>query len=101
MTKAEFIDQVVKTNQGKNLNKKVASELIDSIFDAVGGAIKKDRRFAYPGFGTWVVKERAARKGRNPRTGQPIDIKASQTVSFKPAPDLKQGLATPAPKRRK
>jgi DNA-binding protein HU-beta len=97
MTKAEFIDHVVKSSKGSEINKKAAGELIDGIFDAVGEAIKKDQRFSYPGFGTFVVKERAARKGRNPRTGDPIDIEASKTISFKPAPTLKQNLEAPAP----
>ena len=83
MTKAEFIDQVVKTSEEMDLTKKAAGELIDSIFNIVGRAIKKDGRFSYPGFGTFTMKKRAARKGRNPRTGTEIRIKASKTVGFK------------------
>src|SRR5262245_7156268 len=92
MTKAEFIDQVVKTSEEMDLTKKAAGELIDSIFNIVGRAIKKDGRFSYPGFGTFTMKKRAARKGRNPRTGTEIRIKASKTVGFKPAPSLKKTL---------
>src|SRR6266849_834296 len=76
MTKAEFIDQVVKSSEGMDLTTKAAGELIDSIFGIVGKAIKK----------------RAARKGRNPRTGPEIRLKASKTVGFKPAPGLKKAL---------
>ena len=89
MTKAELVDQVVKSSKGMNLSKKAAAEILDSVFDEVGKAIKKDTRFSYPGFGTFTVKRRAARKGRNPRTGAEIRIKASKTVGFKPAPGLK------------
>ena len=92
MTKAELVDQVVKSSKGMNLSKKVAAEILDSVFDEVGKAIKKDTRFSYPGFGTFTVKRRAARKGRNPRTGAEIRIKASKTVGFKPAPGLKGTL---------
>ncbi len=89
MTKAELVDQVVKASKGTNLSKKAAGEILDVVFDEVGKAIKKDTRFSYPGFGTFSVKKRAARKGRNPRTGAEIRIKASKTVGFKPAPGLK------------
>ena len=92
MTKAELVDQVVKASRGSNLSKKAAGEVIDNVFAIVSGAIKKDSRFSYPGFGTFSVKKRAARKGRNPRTGDEIRIKASKTVGFKPAPSLKKKL---------
>ena len=55
-------------------------------------AIKKDKRFTYPGFGTFTVRNRKARKGRNPQTGEEIKINASMTVGFKPAPTLKNSL---------
>jgi DNA-binding protein HU-beta len=92
MTKAELVDQVVKASKGTNLSKKTTADIVDAIFDEVGKAIKKDARFSYPGFGTFTVKRRAARKGRNPRTGAEIRIKASKTVGFKPAPSLKNTL---------
>ncbi len=92
MTKAEFIDQIVKTSAEMDLTKKAAGELIEDIFGIMGKAIKKDGRFSYPGFGTFTMKKRAARKGRNPRTGDPIRIKASKTVGFKAAPGLKKIL---------
>lgn len=92
MTKAEFIDQIVKTSAEMDLTKKAAGELIEDIFSIMGKAIKKDGRFSYPGFGTFTMKKRAARKGRNPRTGDPIRIKASKTVGFKAAPGLKKIL---------
>jgi DNA-binding protein HU-beta len=92
MTKAELVDQVVKASKSTNLSKKAASEIIDVVFETVGKAIKKEARFSYPGFGTFTVKKRAARKGRNPRTGAEIRIKASKTVGFKPAPSLKKTL---------
>jgi len=92
MTKADFVDQVVKASAEANLSKKAAGSLIDDIFGTLGKAIKKDGRFSYPGFGTFTVKKRSARKGRNPRTGAEIKIKASKTVGFKPAPSLKKTL---------
>jgi DNA-binding protein HU-beta len=58
----------------------------------MGEAIKKEARFSYPNFGTFKVTERAARRGRNPRTGAEIEIEASKTVKFAPAPKFKSEL---------
>jgi DNA-binding protein HU-beta len=88
MTKADLIETVA----AKGMTKKAASELVDALFVTIGKSIKKEGRFAYPGFGTWTVRSRKARKGRNPQTGAEIKIKASKTVGFKPAKELKSGL---------
>jgi DNA-binding protein HU-beta len=66
--------------------------VIDATFQAISKTIKKEKRFAYPGFGTFTVRSRKARKGRNPQTGEEIKIKASKTVGFKPSPTLKSSL---------
>lgn len=91
MTKAQLIEAVA-TKAGGQLTKKSAAEVVEALFGTVGKAIKKDGRFSYPGFGTWTVRARKARKGRNPQTGQVITIKASKTVGFKPAKELKGSL---------
>ena len=65
---------------------------VDSLFATISKTIKKDGRFSYPGFGTWTVRQRKARMGRNPQTGAEIKIKASKTVGFKPAKELKADL---------
>ena len=90
MTKADLIQSVAK--QGEGMTKKAAAEMVDALFTTVGKVIKKEGRFSYPGFGTWTVRSRKARKGRNPQTGAEIKIKASKTVGFKPAKELKSGL---------
>jgi DNA-binding protein HU-beta len=89
MTKADLIEAVAKVTK---LNKRAAGEAVDATFEHVARAIKKNRRFRVPGFGTFTVRSRKARIGRNPQTGDEIAIKASRTVGFKPAPDLKKGL---------
>ena len=89
MTKAEFVNAVQKAAKGSSLSKRETEDLVDCIFDVLSKSIKKDKRFAYPGFGTFSVRNRKARAGRNPRTGEPIKIKASKSVSFKAAPKLK------------
>lgn len=91
MTKAELIEAVAKKAEGQ-LTKKAAGELVDAVFSTIHQAIKKDKRFSYPDFGTWTVRARKPRKGRNPQTGDIIQIKASKTVGFRPAKELKDSL---------
>ena len=93
MTKAELIDWVYSKHE--DLTKKATGEIVDNVFDALAEAIRSDGRFSYPGFGTFTVKDRKARPGRNPRTGEPIHIPASRTVGFKPSPKFKDSLGTP------
>ena len=93
MTKEELIDKVAQQiSRSADVSKKATGEIIDIAVAEVAKAIKKEKRFSYPGFGTFNVKTRKARKGRNPQTGEVISIKASKTVSFKPAPELKKKL---------
>ncbi len=93
MTKSELINLVhtEATNDKYSIDvtKKATGELIDIIFEQVGKAIEGEERFSYPGFGTFSVKHRKEREGRNPRTKEPITIPASNTVNFKPAPSLR------------
>ena len=89
MTKAELIDAVA--NSAK-ISKLAAGDAVDATFDSIAKAIKKSKRFQVPGFGTFTLRSRKARKGRNPQTGAAINIRASRTVGFKAAPVLKKGL---------
>lgn len=92
MNKKELIEAVVKNHSGNGVSKKAVVAIIDDTFAAIAKGIKKAGRFSFPGFGTFSVKARAARKGRNPQTGETIKIKASKSVKFKAAPVLKKGL---------
>ena len=89
MTKGELIDAVAKSAE---ISKVAAGMAVDATFDSIAKAIRKSKRFQVPGFGTFTVRSRKARKGRNPQTGAAISIKASRTVGFKAAPVLKNGL---------
>lgn len=91
MTKAELIEKLQK-GTGKDLSKKDLSALVDEVFDHISKSVKKDKRFVYPGFGTFQLRKRAARVGRNPKTGVEIKISASKTITFRPAPNLKSAL---------
>jgi len=90
MTKADLIEKVQALH--KDHSKRQVALIVDSVFDQLGRAIKKDKRFSMPGFGTFVVKRRAGRVGRNPQTGAEIRIAPTRTVGFKPAPELKNAL---------
>ncbi|MCB9520462.1 MAG: HU family DNA-binding protein [Myxococcales bacterium] len=90
MTKADLIDAVHAKAEG--LSKKSVGEIVDAVFDAAADAIRDGGRFSYPGFGTFTVKESPEREGRNPQTGAAMQIKASKSVRFKPAPKFKDSL---------
>ncbi|MEE8409022.1 MAG: HU family DNA-binding protein [Myxococcota bacterium] len=91
MTKAELIEKLYKKWDGE-MTKKMMGELVDGVFENVALAVKKERRFSYPGFGTFLIRKRKARKGRNPQTGEVIRIKASKTIGFRPSKALKARL---------
>jgi DNA-binding protein HU-beta len=90
MTKADLIEKVQGARP--DLSKRQVSDVVDAVFDHLARAIRKDKRFSMPGFGTFVVKRRAGRVGRNPQTGAVIDIAPTKTVGFRPAPELKKAL---------
>jgi DNA-binding protein HU-beta len=90
MTKAELVEQMAKD---AGISKVAASAALKSFMDGVTKALKKkDGKVTLVGFGTFLKARRKARKGRNPQTGQPIKIKASNVVKFKAGKKLKEGL---------
>ena len=90
MTKADLIEKVQAEHDA--LSKRQVAALVDTLFENLAKGIRRDKRFSMPGFGTFVVKKRAGRVGRNPQTGAEIRIAPSKTVGFKPAPELKTAL---------
>lgn len=89
MTKAELVEAVAAQT---HLTKKNAAEILEVVFSNIGKAVKRDVRFSYPGFGTWSLRTRKARKIRNPQTNEIMKLKASKTIGFRPAKELKQTL---------
>ena len=93
MNKSEFTTQVAERS---GITKTQASKVVDAIFAPKDGIIaktlKKGDKLSLTGFGTFGVSKRAARTGRNPRTGKPIKIGASKSASFKAGKTLKGGL---------
>lgn len=94
VNKSDFIDHVMGNmeTEGTDVTKKLVGQVYDATFDALKQALKADGKLTIPGFGTFVVKGRPERPGRNPRTGAPMTLKASKTVQFKPTPALKEAL---------
>ncbi len=90
MTKAELIDKMAKD---ASITKVAAAKALDSFMGGVTKALKKkDGKVTLVGFGTFQKIRRKARKGRNPQTGEPIKIKATNVVKFKPGKTLKDSI---------
>lgn len=90
MNKTEMIDAIATAT---DLPKAAAGRALDAVLESITQALKNDDQVTLVGFGTFSVKERAARTGRNPKTGEAIEIKASKQPAFKPGKALKDALA--------
>ncbi len=89
MNKAELIDAVA---DGADISKAAATRAVDTVIDQITKTLKGGDQVTLVGFGTFSVKDRAARTGRNPRTGEPINIPASKNPSFKAGKALKDAV---------
>ena len=89
MNKAELIEAMA---DAADISKAAAGRALDGMVDAITGAMKKGDQVSLVGFGTFSVRERAARTGRNPQTGETINIKASKNPAFKAGKALKDAV---------
>ncbi len=89
MNKTELVSEVAGT---AGMTKKDAEKVINAFFATVEGALKTGDKIQLIGFGTFEVRDRQARKGRNPQTGAEIDIPAARVPAFKPGKALKDAL---------
>ena len=89
MNKADLIDSVADST---DMSKAEAGRALDAVLDGISGALSGGDQVALVGFGTFLVRERAARMGRNPQTGASIQIADSKGVGFKPGKALKESL---------
>lgn len=89
MNKTELIEAIAAS---ADLPKAVAGRALDAMVEAVIGALKKDEQVVLVGFGTFAVKDRAARTGRNPQTGAAIEIAAAKIPGFKAGKALKDAV---------
>lgn len=90
MNKQELIDAILADKQSGIETKAAAERAVTAVLSGIEEGIKKDGNVQLIGFGTFSLKNRAARKGRNPATGEEIKIKASRSVGFKAGAGLKE-----------
>jgi DNA-binding protein HU-beta len=89
MNKSELIEKMA---EAADISKAAAGRALDAVTDSIAVALKEGDTVSLIGFGTFSLKERAARTGRNPQTGATIEIKASKTPSFKAGKALKDAV---------
>jgi len=87
MTKADIVEKVCAAT---GFTKKDTVEHIEQVFEALKSALESGNKVKIQGFGNFVVKEKADRKGRNPQTGAEIVIESRKVLTFKPSPILRQ-----------
>lgn len=86
MNKSDLINKV---SEASELSKKDATKAVEAVFEAISEALQKGDKVQLVGFGNFEVRERSARKGRNPQTGEEIDIPSSKIPAFKPGKALR------------
>ena len=89
MNKSELIDSIASS---ADISKADAGRALDATLEAITNTLKSGDQISLIGFGTFTVKDRAAREGRNPQTGETIQIKASRVPSFKAGKALKEAV---------
>jgi DNA-binding protein HU-beta len=91
-SKADLVNSVAESVEG--LTRRQATAALEAVFEAITDALKSGDSAKVPGFGSFSVSERGARKGRNPATGETIKIAASKGVRFKAGKELKESVNT-------
>ena len=94
MTKADIVETIYER---VGFSKKESAELVETIFEVIKEALVKGEKVKFSGFGNFVVREKNARKGRNPQTGEEIQLAARRVLTFKPSLVLKNALNETAP----
>ncbi|MFP3886773.1 HU family DNA-binding protein [Priestia filamentosa] len=89
MNKTELVNAVAEQSE---LTKQDAAKAVDALFKTISDTLSKEEKIQLIGFGTFEVRERAARTGRNPQTGEEMQIAASKVPAFKPGKELKEAV---------
>lgn len=87
MNKADLIGNIQETMGG---TKSAAEEVFSKLFETITGALKKGDKISIPGFGVFLVKDKAAREARNPKTGATVHVPATRVPKFRPSKELKE-----------
>jgi integration host factor subunit beta len=89
MTKAELVDQVARTTQ---LTKKHAEIMVNTVFDSIVDSLKEGEKIELRGFGSFRIRQRGSRMGRNPKTGAKVEVPSKSIPYFKPGKELRELL---------
>ena len=89
MTKADIIEHVYVT---VGFSKRDSAEVVELVFDTLKGSLERGEKIKISGFGNFIVREKKSRIGRNPQTGQEIEISARKVLTFRPSQLLKTAL---------
>jgi integration host factor subunit alpha len=89
MTKADVVDSVCSK---AGFSKKESAEIVEMVFDTLKDTLERGEKIKLSGFGNFVVREKKSRVGRNPQTGQEIEISARRVLTFRPSQVLKNAL---------
>src|SRR5262247_3988216 len=95
MTKADIIEAVYEKVGG--FSKKEAAEIVENVFNTIKDTLERGEKIKISGFGNFVVRDKKARIGRNPQTGEEIEISARRVLTFKPSQVLKNVLNNEPP----
>ena len=90
MTKADIIEQVYEKVGG--YSKKESAEIVETVFNVVKETLERGEKIKISGFGNFIVREKKSRVGRNPQTGEEIEISARRVLTFRPSQVLKNAL---------
>ena len=93
MTKAELVEEVARVSE---LTKKHSEIIVNTVFDSIVDALRKDEKIELRGFGSFRIRQRRSRQGRNPKTGDKVDVPAKRIPYFKPGKELKELINTTA-----
>jgi integration host factor subunit beta len=89
MTKADLIDEVTKTG---TQSRKESEVIVEAIFESIIASLRAGDKIEIRGFGSFRVRQREARMGRNPKTGEPVAVAARKVPFFKPSKELRDGV---------
>ena len=92
MTKVDIIENIYEK---VGFSKKEVAKIVESVFDIIKESLEKEEKIKISGFGNFVVRRKRSRRGRNPQTGEDIEIGARRILTFKPSQVLKAGLNHP------
>jgi len=89
MTKADLVESIY---QKTGFSKKDSAEIVETVFDLIKSTLEDGEKIKIAGFGNFVVKEKSTRRGRNPQTGEEIEISSRRILTFKPSQVLKSAI---------